>query len=62
PRAAGCSWPSSGTPTPPRSSLSWNDSPEETAGTLAAPRGWLFLAVLGDADPAPLIPVLERLA
>ncbi|MEU3496789.1 hypothetical protein ABZ747_25275 [Kitasatospora cineracea] len=31
------------------------------AGTLAAPRGWLFLAVLGDADPAPLTPVLERL-
>ncbi|RAJ44730.1 hypothetical protein K353_01307 [Kitasatospora sp. SolWspMP-SS2h] len=31
------------------------------AGTLAAPRGWLFLAALGDADPAPLTPVLERL-
>jgi hypothetical protein len=31
------------------------------AGTLAAPRGWLFLAVLGGADPALLIPVLERL-
>ncbi|WP_147437090.1 hypothetical protein [Streptomyces sp. TLI_171] len=31
------------------------------AGTLAAPRGWLFLAVLGGADPAQLTPVLDQL-